>query len=500
MIRSAGIGLGAAAIALALSGCQSLEAKKLALSDRVGIGYVLPFTQFAVTVTWKLDYCPATPLGAGESPVARIALKVDADATSAEDGDLAFIISPQDLQTLTNVTSFTAKWQDGSNMLSTINATSEDRTAQILGNVVKTVVKILPLVAGLAPPGGVRGSAVAPVACDPKAAAALAAAKAAKNMLDQANDDVTAKTKALADATAQLGTNPGEGAKARRDAAAVDLSKAQIAQSDATDTLAEALKPISHTVKFRWPEVSSEFSHGPSILPPDVLGKWAPDAVAKPVYLQLERLGSFGWSPPYLDLRSDREKAGAQPDVSPIKAQTAGANPALPDDALKGLRYRMPAQGRLVACWRSPCGSQDVAGVLATFDKPVLQLGYVNVLPFRSHLFGNNGFSVEFAADGRLKSVGYEQKAASAETASGTLADAAGQFSDALNPTARLKAETDYLTQLKARRAALEALKEESAAELSKSSLGDDTALLNAQIANLEAQIKLAELKAKQPQ
>jgi hypothetical protein len=111
----------------------------------------------------------------------------------------------------------------------------------------------------------------------------------------------------------------------------------------------------------------------------------------------------------------------------------------------------MSASGALVACWDSPCGSAGPSRI-AAFPGPVVQLGYVNVLPFRSRAFGSNSMSAEFNADGSLKSVGYEQKAAPAEGATGALADAADQLSGALDPTARLTRGTAYLEALKTRR------------------------------------------------
>jgi len=161
----------------------------------------------------------------------------------------------------------------------------------------------------------------------------------------------------------------------------------------------------------------------------------------------------------------------------------------------------MPAGGSLVACWRSPCGSSDTEGVLAKLDTPVVQLGFVNVLAFRSRIFGTNAFSADFAVDGSLKAVTYEQKTAPAEVATGAVADATSQLSGVFDPTTRLQSQTAYLKALKERKDALEALRDKApdpvAAE--QASLDSDTALINAQIANLKAQIALEELKAKRP-
>jgi hypothetical protein len=160
----------------------------------------------------------------------------------------------------------------------------------------------------------------------------------------------------------------------------------------------------------------------------------------------------------------------------------------------------MPVAGRLVACSVKLCNSLLTDGLLATFEGPIAQLGYVNVLPFRTRTFGSNTFAAEFAANGSLKSAGYEQKAAPAEVASGAVADTVGQLADVLSPTARLNASTTYLKALKDQRDAYESTQPDpnAAASAQASALGADTALLNAKIANLNAQIALQELEAKQ--
>jgi hypothetical protein len=104
--------------------------------------------------------------------------------------------------------------------------------------------------------------------------------------------------------------------------------------------------------------------------------------------------------------------------------------------------------------------------------------------------------------DGSLKSVGYEQKAAPAEAATGALADAATQLSSVLDPTARLQADTAYLKALKDKRDALELLKtpEIDAAAKETSDLDAETTLLNARLNRLKAEIALEELRATQTQ
>jgi hypothetical protein len=467
------------------SACTSnLESTKLNTSgDRAGIGYVLPFTQYAMSVTWRLDYCPAD--ATVDDKAARIVVKTEATRGTADDAELAFMIDPGQLQTPTSVTAFGAKWIDGTNQLSSINASVEDRTAQIIGNLTKTAISAIKLFGG---PGAAAGNAYLP--CSDSAKTALAKAKTAKADLDIKTEDVEAATeelttvKQLVDA---LGTSIDKLTKKRYADAITALTKAKESQNVATEALAKAQKAISFTRKFYWPADGKTFSSNEYKIDGATLTGWIPGGRAPSIFLQIDRLGSFGQDPRF---------------------PGAGA----PSASLKGLRYRMPAKGQLLVCTRSKCGLDDAPvdspahldhnSILASFEGPVAQLGYVNVLKFRGRAFGTNSFTADFNPDSSLKAVEFEQKAAPLEQATGALADTASQLATALDPTAKLKEKTDYLKALKDQRDAQAALVPAAADPnaQSMSTLNSETSLLKAQITNLEAQIALDALRAKLPQ
>lgn len=450
-------------------------------SERVGIGYVLPFTQFAIVESWSLDYCFDPETAKPDAPKEpRVTVKVEATPTSVEDGSLAFIMDPQDLQTLTNVAAFNAKWYEGTNMLSSINASSEDRTAQIIGNLTKIAIKLVPLFGG----GLTASTASNDPDCTAAGLAAWRKAAKARTALKAATDDVetaTAEVKRLTEKVAQQGANVDDATKNDLGKAIDRLVQANVAQANAAEAFGEAMKPISSTRKFRWPTDSNSFSRGPDN-PPEPVRSWLNGqgiAKLRPIYLQIERSGTFGRDPLACG-------PGPCPDPRPASE-------------LAGLRYRMPVAGRLVACSMTPCRSLG-DGVIASFEAPIAQLGYVNVLRFRGQTFGNNSFGAEFTQNGSLKMVAYDQKSAPGEGATGAGADSVGQLSDAFNPTARLNAQTAYLKALKERRDAEQALKTDpnSWVAAETAALGADTALINARIANLNAQIALEELRARQ--
>lgn len=484
MKRSTGI-LTIGLASMLASGCtKSLQSESLSpTGSRVGIGYVLPFTQYAMAVTWRLDYCPAD--GTAEEKAARVVVKTEATKGSADDATLAYMIDPNDLQSITNITTFGAKWIDGTNQLASINASVEDRTGQIIGNLTKTAVSAIKLLAG----PGAAGDTYTP--CSDTAKAALAKAKTAKAELDLKTTAVEAATEELASikkVVDALGDSIDDATRKRYADAITKLTVAQETQNVATEALAKAQKAISFTRKFSWPADGNTFSSSGYDIDPATLTKWIPGGKAPSIFLQIDRIGSFGRSP-------------------------TAPGTAAPASTLKGLRYRMPAKGQLLVCTKAQCGLNsaigvdqpshlDHASILANFEGPVAQLGYVNVLSFKTRTFGTNSFSAEFNGDSSLKSVSFEQKAAALEQATGVLADTSSQLATALDPTTRLKAKTDYLKALKDERDAQAGLVPAAADPnaQSVSTLNSETSLLNAHIANLEAQIALDALKAKRPQ
>ena len=501
----------AAASALALGGCtKTLDVAPLtAAGPRTGVGYVLPFTQFTTTVSWRLDYCPdpAKPdLNKGLDP--QIVVKVEAVAGGADDRDLAFMLDPQALQSLTSVTTFSARWQDGRNLFSTINMSADDHSAQIIGNVVKTAVKIVPLALGMPAPGGGKNkpAAVPEEACGLGMREAVQKATAARLTLQVANNDVDNATDALKQASGKvvaMGAAVDEKSSKALSDALDALTTAKLTQAAAAEDLVNKLKPISYARKFVWPEDSNSFSRPPVELDDAILHKWirTPEKRKKvePIYLQIERRGSFGRAPQVLRYEKSADPNSGTSSYIGVTADAGDVDYALPSAAQRGLRYRMPAAGRLVACSTTPCRSTNSDGVVASFDAPIVQLGYVNVLPFRSRAFGSNSFSAEFAADGSLKAAGYEQKTAPAESLSGAIADATGQIAGTLDPATRLQAQTTYLKALKDNRDALEALTAKIPDPLAAvtGGINAEKALLDAKLARLNAEIALEEAQAK---
>jgi hypothetical protein len=476
-------------IAALLSGCTSLAVHRFdpATPNREGVAYVLPFTQYTITQTWRIADC--TP------EKERISVKVEAVIGQADDANHQYLIDPSSIQGLLTRSEFNTTFHENSNMLKSVNVTVEDRTGPFIGNIVRTAVALAPIVAGL-PPLPPPGVAPPPPqsACTPDTERALERANSLKGQLDEVTRRVTDATDAVTLINAsvtQMGPAIDDATRARFGEAVRTLNQARAQQATLTTQLGDALKAISFQRVLRWPTESNCFeSTAPTSIDPRALARWLRPGATVPsvpqVHLAMERVGSFG----------------QQPTTCPARPHLlANGRPAYPEPAGErdGLRYRMPAQGRLVACSESPCSSSAPATVLLAVEGPVAQLGYVNLLPVRNRAFGTTTFAAEFRPGGNLASAGYAQKAAPLEAASDTVASAATSLAPIFDPAQRLARGTAYLTALKARRDALAALETppQDPTAQAIASLGADTSLLNARIAELQAEITLQDLQAR---
>jgi hypothetical protein len=471
-------------------------------ATRRGVGYVLPFTQYKATITWRVAECRAATDEARGAII--IHTKVEIADGQADDMDHAYLVDPTQLETLFSISSFRVTMQDGRNQLATINAASEDRTAQVIG---MTAAGIGKLALALAAPGG-----LAPEACNQTTRENLEKSKTQRAELVVLNNNVKAAQdalKAAADKVATMGSAVSQGAKDDLDKAIGDLTTVLRVQAAKADELAETLKTISRTEVVYWPEKGDMFS---SVVAHELNGatldRWASvDEAGRAelirqtqVHFAIERIGSFGRDPSNL-APQQRETQEGKSSEGGTQPETAGGEDEgqEAETVLNGLPYRMPAMGRVFACSASPCNANSPT-IYASLQGPVAQLGYVNILPVRTRRFGSTTFAAELTPLGALRSAGYEQRAAPAEgvaSAFSSIVNAATPLIDYEAGTeARARAaELAELAYLKARRDALIALEDNpnGDAALTAQTLSADTALLNARIANLNSQILLAE-------
>ena len=165
---------------------------------------------------------------------------------------------------------------------------------------------------------------------------------------------------------------------------------------------------------------------------------------------------------------------------------------------LRGLKYRVPVQGRLQICTSEDCQNSVVAEDENLFS----QLGPIFTLPLKSAVFTHKTVVAEFDQQGRPAKLGVTSKAAAEKAASAAdavvdkgLAVREGIVSTKLE---RMKEETALLTaqkELEVARAALAPSPATSAQAQAGEAFAAETALLQAELANVNARIALEAAK-----
>lgn len=467
-----------------LSGCTtSLDVKKVSnvASTHRGLAYSLPFTQFTVKLTWSIS-CTGT------DNIAEIAIKAEQSSMGMPDNDHVYAIDYTSLNSAMKTSSVKADFYDNG-ALKSINTAAEDRTAEVIVKTVSAIGKIAKFVAvaGVAPP----------TVCSSEIVDQLGKIRGLKADIEKLNQTIEQNLIAVEALTARVvrgGEQTPEDIMGKHQTAIDTLSGNQIDLQSKKRQLEVALKGVSYSTEVIWPVVSSDFASADGQgqkVPISVLRQWLRakngavladltdgelkgKAADKAVFFKLDAPGSYG------------SLAGANTDRGK------------PED---GVRYRFPAQGNLLVCSRNPCPDTPDEQLVARFATPVLQKGQIFYLPFASEPFSNGSLVAEFNPNGTIKSAGYERKTAAAETA----ANAADQVADTLvsvgtafldakkTPLEKLKEQTDLAKAEKDLADAQKALIESpnSASQLSAEALAADTAVKQAELANIQADIAL---------
>jgi hypothetical protein len=435
---------------------------------RVGAPYPLLFTRYEIEITRQVAGC---------GPKVKVLVKAEIKgAEGTPDPKQLFVLDPNSLASPVKTSEVKLEYLPNG-AISSLNASAEDRSAQVISNVVATAVKVVPLLAAAGAPPGV----VQPDACSN---AVLNARKiiiektpimeVAVKLVDSRSEEV----KTLNNKIASMGSNVDERTKASLSRAYDALVAAQGDLSDIQSVLEKALKVITYVETIRWPD-NGDMSDGEAQIPRAVLSRWGADNQPNSlkevaVFFNLAGIGVIS---------RDMDKE----DV---------VDPKL------GVPFRQPVLGRLMVCTGGKCSTDNLP--IAEKVGDVLQLGYVYYLPCESRPFTSISCSFAMNDAGQLKSMGTMQKAASAEGLSGATKDTVTQIGSlqeslASAKTKKLEAQTAALKAQADYAAAAAALqpdpskpdKEETAA------LKASTDLLDAKRAQLEAEAALTEAQTK---
>jgi hypothetical protein len=403
----------AAAVAamVTTSACTNhLESVKVSSADagtRRGPAYMLQFTQYKVVLTRRIVDC-------GSELVSVV--KAEATPETVDDGDHVYTLPFDSMISPMKISELKAEWTNGK--LTSVNASAEDRTAQTvlaaaqgIGTIAKTIIS-----------GGVVGAGGTVEGCSDEVVAQLAAAKTAQSGVDKHTAELGRLSPELARLKAAFAV-AGADAGLRTQLLGVvnSIDAENILLEDAQGRLKKALAFLSYEEVVRWPETSSKFStpaDEPLTVPLSIFKKW---------YDVPFGTGEDETTPAYQTRRDAKYKQFADKMrvwLSIERVGTYGRNPSSPEAAdtgnpRDGLRYRLPANGRLVVCQTSLCTSAEPAKVVAAVPGPVLQLGLIFYAPFSSPPFTNAAFAATFDELGRPKSMGLNRKTSSAETIAG---------------------------------------------------------------------------------
>lgn len=457
------------ALCLTCSGCiTTLSVSRVNETNpetRVGIPYPLLFTRYEIELTRQVASC---------GPKLSAIVKADIKNTfNAPDPNQLFVIDPNSLSSPLKTSEVKLEYQ-ANGAPTSLNATAEDHSVQVITYVLDTAVKLATVAAAAAarPEGGPPQEACSKAVID-----ALQIIKKQTPIVEAATKLVDARTedlKLLNTKATALGANIDSQTKS-------DLSKAYDALASATKDLAaknsvlnKALNGITHKQTIYWPDNGNQ-ENGVYLLPETILKPWLAagsdpkERMQFAVFITLRKEGPQG--------RTLSESDTVKPEL--------------------GIPYRQPVLGRLTICAGKACEDGDVPIAQRVGD--VLQLGYVYYLPCKSRVFGSINCSYTMTDAGQLKTMGTAEKIAIAEAASGVAKEIVSQavaVQEALHSsktkrleaaTAALKAQADYGAALNALQQDPQKSDKDQTAALKAS-----TDLLNARRAQLEAEDALA--------
>lgn len=461
-----------------LGGCVQLKAVRVGSAPEVpteGVPYNLTFTQYVVSATHRVRACQKDG-----KPELDLVTAVSATRKEVRDPKRDYIIDFAALRNVFKTTDIAVEYHENG-ALKSVNASVEDKTAQVLTGVFQAVGKLA--VAGAA-------LAVKPT-CKPATVQAVQAVTVGEAKLQQAQRALTGATQRVEHLTL-VGATLGRGWDAAGRQELVTAINALYSAKGAVETaeaeLTAALEKVTIKGNAVWPPHGELFDSDQPIIPPLTLvqvqawGAGASGSLQKladttAVYPRLRAATSIGRAQP-----CDDEKCS--------------------DDRVTGLKYRMPAPGRLMLCSTAACDPK--ADVVHGYEEGLVsQLGPVLALPLRNYPFMQQSVEAVFNNAGQPLKLGYKSEGGSEKLTDvlGTVVDEAIKVRAARKPKTELdlvKEETELLvakTELAvAKKKLAPAANEQQAA--ATDTLKADTALLEAELAKLRAEVALNTARA----
>ena len=465
-MRQMSLRLISAACSFALVGCTSLSTRgELRTADMAnavkGVPYALPQLQYDVKITRTLAQCeepalpaavpatsskksrkkpPSVPVPAAP-PVDALKFTVKAEATSAFVAGERYMLDYEKLAGFTKISSITLDYYENGSLKS-INASAEDRSAAIIGDLGKAAFSIARIAMGI--PGGSAApekEAQEPIlVCSAAAKAVIADVKKATVLLTDAKTELESRTDRVTNLTDQLKLGTLNSAGKGKLQKAIDAQTEQaVLVTDRQGALDKLTAKLSVTTTERISFATDQLSgflplrtDGLDKLLPLVDRKMAPKDSGDP------NVCNLGDAKACL-LRVLQAEWAVQPlapsrgtpleDSNPLTVKTA--------DAQKGIFVRQPEAARLLVCrtGKAPvCSTRSDELLFTSSDAMAPQLGQLRLLPFRNEMFQNNSLVLSLRENGGIEKFEYKDLKARGEAMAAAAADLAAQglsFADA---------------------------------------------------------------------
>lgn len=530
-----------------------------------GVSYSLPMLQYDLTITRTLAQCEGKAIvyDAKGKPkikadgsiqlkdVDEIAFSVSATAKEAYVPGETYLVDHTSLGAPTKISSVAMEFHENGTLKS-VNLAAEDKTQEVVKNTVSTLVGVASIAAGL-PIGAAPLGSDHVLICSSKTKKALSDLKAAEVVVENATTKLKSKTKELTDEVASF-ANIG-GISALSDAQKLKLKTLSDEQRAlmvqlalANEDLAKKRKPLSQTVRFRWPSAFDTLNSTGD-------ARFELSASQKKIWRSLFELEapvnikSGGKQlcsiPPAADVADvPRTENDMEACLASKLSVSAILRPTIlravkdeykitvadnPSEKMGGMLVRPPEAGYLRLCKEivaANCTLSTAADYIVLEPEApsiVPQLGQLRFLAFQNGPFENHVMSFSLAESGALEKFEYKELASQAvgftATASDTVSQIGGFLSDVrkyedeqeAKAKEAAKAETEaareaIITQREDEIAALQyqidlLTKQKEFAQLtgpadttSLDALNSETAEVNARVALLRA--RLAELQA----
>lgn len=466
----------AAICTIILGGCTTrLSVAPLSGSGAVvGAPFPLYFDQFRLSVNYQLAKCDK-----------ELEIKTSVEIVErirSADPDHSYVIDPTSLAAFNKAAEANIKYF-ASGMPSSINAKADDRTAEIVGSLVKSAAGIAKLAAGAA--GAAEVSCTKEATDALKALAALTKSVKGRTAAVKTAQDVFDKRKAQVDAA---GAAVPAALRKQFTLDYMALQAAVQALADTKKSLDAAKKALSVSVSTQWPEtgmqMSDEITPTSDQLNP-LFDKWIKGGAA-----------AVSINPADLASMAIELKVEAEQKKSPYVEQ-AGSAALAASDLDKGIPYRNPQWGIFRVKTKDENGKWEVA---EEKRYEFLQLGRIFLLPCVSKPLTSISCTLAFNENGRVIEAGSASSKAPGEVAAGMLGTVVSEgtaLKTSLDGRA-LKAKQDELAlieidgKIAAARKALV-----TAPPSQKQQWEEEIAMLDAERRLIEARQALDEAKAK---